>query len=355
MIGLIVSCVCGLGVLFYVATHPHYGQLPTSWKTISYSCLDEDGKPVDSWTALKAEGSYNYYMYNSESSAYWDKSPYSLDQQTTSHGAIMRTMQQIYKSADNSLMTAIYNDEPPAGKDASETYAHAKGILVASANGEAGNGFWLVHSMPKWPQELSADSAGPLPSNDFAQSFTCVTVTADTADSIAANLMLDRVYIYDSRIPGTSDVARYLPNFFTLISDDHGRAKRTSTTTSVLSFMSLAGKEYYQFAKSGKWGKDLWDDLIAPYFHMSMNVETWRDGVGGRMGSRCPAEDGLDVNMISTITMPDGTSWDGTRDHSKVSPIFSLIFFSLTFTNASIRDHVLIIIVLYTVGYFIIY
>ena len=326
MLGVIVGCVCALGVLFYVGSHPHYGLVPTSWKTIEYSCLNEDGNPVDSWTALKAEGNYNYYMYNSESSTYWDKSPYTLDQTTTSHGAIMRTMQQLYNSKDNSLMVAVYNDEPPVGEDASETYAHAKGVLVASSNGVAGNGFWLVHSMPKWPQELNADSSGPLPSDDFAQSFSCVTVTANTADKIAANLMLDRVYIYSSKIPGTSFVAKYLPNFFNLISDDHDRAQSTSTTTSVFSFLSLAGKEYFQFAKSGKWGKDLWDDLVAPYFDMSMNVETWRDGVGGRMGSRCPASEGLDINMISTIKMPDGISWDGTRDHSKVSSLF--VFFA---------------------------
>ena len=322
MLGMVVASFLALGVLLFVGTNPHMGFRPVLWDTIAYSCLDENGNPVDSWTALKAEGDYSYYMYNSRSSTYWDKSPYTLDQTTTSQGAIMKTMQQVYNSKDNSLMVAIYNDEPAVGKDASETYAHAKGILVASANGEAGNGFWLVHSMPKWPKDLSADSAGPLPSDDFAQSFTCVTVTADTADSIAANLMLNRVNIYSSQIPGTSYVAKYLPNFFSLISNDHARAKRTSITTSVLSFVSLAGKQYYQFAKSGKWGKDLWDDLVAPYFHMSMNVETWRDGVGGRMGSRCPAEDGLDVNMISTISMPDGVSWDGTRDHSKVTNLY---------------------------------
>ena len=58
---------------------------------------------------------------------------------------------------------------------------------------------------------------------------------------------------------------------------------KSSTTSNVSAFESVAGNVYYQFAKSGSWAKDLWDDLIAPYFKSAINVETWRNGAGGRM------------------------------------------------------------------------
>ena len=53
-----------------------------------------------------------------------------------------------------------------------------------------------------------------------------------------------------------------------------------------------------------------------------MAVETWRNGVGGRIGSVCSSPSGpkkqpYDVMAVSTVTMPDGTSWSGTDDHSK--------------------------------------
>ena len=55
----------------------------------------------------------------------------------------------------------------------------------------------------------------------------------------------------------------------------------------LISSSLTSGKEFYQFAKSAAWGKDLWDDLVSPYFDTPLSVETWRDGSGGRMSSMC--------------------------------------------------------------------
>jgi hypothetical protein len=47
----------------------------------------------------------------------------------------------------------------------------------------------------------------------YAQSLTCVTVAAKTADSIAANLMIDRPYIYSSVISEDSSLGFNLVTF----------------------------------------------------------------------------------------------------------------------------------------------
>ena len=62
----------------------------------------------------------------------------------------------------------------PNGNDASSTYAHAKGILVASV--ASSSGYWLVHSMPLWPEYVddAHDFPGPFPSDTYAQSLRCV-------------------------------------------------------------------------------------------------------------------------------------------------------------------------------------
>ena len=71
----------------------------------------------------------------------------------------------------------IYNRRhffQPNGNDASSTYAHAKGILVASVS--SSSGYWLVHSMPQWPEYVddAHDFPGPFPSDTYAQSLRCV-------------------------------------------------------------------------------------------------------------------------------------------------------------------------------------
>jgi Deoxyribonuclease II len=73
-----------------------------------------------------------------------------------------------------------------------------------------------------------------------------------------------------------------MPMFFNWLS-----GVKTTDTSRVSSFTSLGGLDYYQFSKSGNWGKDLYDDLIAPYLEAGLNVETWRNGAGGRMSSIC--------------------------------------------------------------------
>ena len=40
---------------------------------------------------------------------------------------------------------------------------------------------------------------------------------------------------------------------------------------------------YKLFAKAREWGKDLYDDLVAPSLETALNVETWRNGAGGRL------------------------------------------------------------------------
>jgi hypothetical protein len=38
---------------------------------------------------------------------------------------------------------------------------------------------------------------------------------------------------------------------------------------------SLGGTAFIDFAKSKEWGKDLFEDLVAPYFKADFLVESW--------------------------------------------------------------------------------
>jgi len=222
----------------------------------------------------------------------------------------MKTANQLYGLSDNSnVMYGVYNDECPPDSTASSTYAHAKGILMTDSK----QGFWLVHSKPHWPNARK-DGPAPFPDMIYGQSFMCITLTPTQVYAIASNLMISRPYICDKLASPT--LAASFPNFNNWLA-----LKYTTTITSTSGkIQSYAGAQYHTFAKSKAWGKDLWDDLVAPYFNTAIDVETWRSGSGGRMGSICG--DGVkktnyDVIEVSTMALPDGVVWKGTQDHSK--------------------------------------
>ena len=272
----------------------------------SPSCLDESGNPVDSWTVFKQPVSYNYYVLNGAS---FVKSKYTLDQ--TSDGAVMRTASQLYNlPASGSYALSVYSDEPP-GKKVSTAYAHAKGMLLTDVK----QGFWLVHSMPLWPaKDLSKDPGG-FPSGIYGQSLTCITISADTANIIAGNLMVARPYVYSSRFDAS--LASALPSLKAFAASAY-----TKTTAPVAQqIFTLGGVALTQFAKSASWAKDLWDDLVSPFYSSPLAVETWRNGAGGRMSSICGTHGekhfSEEVYQIAEVQMSPDVSWKGTSDHSK--------------------------------------
>ena len=200
-----------------------------SWRQVEgISCLDENGQPVDSWTAIKGSNDYNYYVYNYDTQS-WDLSQYYLNQTKSTDGCIMGTVGALYGAASNGAtydMLGVYNDEQvdvdaysyssqlhlrfehfmiisiqcspqPNGNTASSTYAHAKGILVASV--ASSSGYWLVHSMPQWPEYVDDehDAPGPFPSDTYAQALRCVRYNYFSSSSIILGQFMTAWFNFD--------------------------------------------------------------------------------------------------------------------------------------------------------------
>jgi len=269
------------------------------------SCKGEDGSNVDWWVALKAASSSNYYIF---SGGKFVKSKYTVS--STSGGAIMNTMNQIYKNLDtNNVAYAMYSDQPPNISDKS-SYAHAKGFMATDSS----QGFYMVHSMPNWPNPRSGGAA-PFPDFTYAQSLMCSTLPASRFDALAQLQIIAHSYVYDSLI--SSNMKSMLPSFNSYITGG-----TTSTTVDSRAVTSKGGKVFTQYQKSKNWGKDLYMDLVAPSLNKNLYVETWRSGSGGRIGSQCGSKNdqynkNYLVYMVETIQMPDGVAWSGTKDHSK--------------------------------------
>lgn len=138
-------------------------------------------------------------------------------------------------------------------------------------------GFWLVHSKPNWPGSRET-GAIPFPDTQYSQSLMCITLNTETFDSIAATNMVNYPYIYDSYI--STNLEASIPLFAEWIGG--GKSSLTNMTNT---FASVGGTTYTQFAKSKAWGKDLYEDFVAPTLDRGLHVETWRLGSGGRCGA----------------------------------------------------------------------
>ncbi len=235
----------------------------------AFNCLDENNQPIDNWVSLSQNYNYQYYWHDPDKG--FIKSIYSTLQ--TTNGNIMSTVNQLYATDLNldNVAYALYNDDPPPPEGtASSTYAHAKGMLLFDNE----RGFWLVHSKPNWPNGR-ATGAGPFPDTTYAQSLMCMTFNTSTFNSIASTLMISYPYIYDKYI--STNLETIVPDFVTWI--NYGKSTQLNATNII---KSTGGKEYTQFAKNKLWGRDLYEDFVAPVLNESLYVETWRNGAGGR-------------------------------------------------------------------------
>lgn len=78
-------------------------------------------------------------------------------------------------------MWVVYNDEPTIG-NVTFVLGHSKGIVVANN----GSGFWLVHSVPKFPQLPNQNNSYTYPRTGikFGQSFLCMSMVAEELDKV---------------------------------------------------------------------------------------------------------------------------------------------------------------------------
>lgn len=85
-------------------------------------------------------------------------------------------------SSFQSIAWIVYNDEPTNGHT-TFTLGHSKGMVAAGNN----SGFWLVHSVPKFPQlpyQSNNSYAYPKTGVKFGQSFLCISMIPEELDKV---------------------------------------------------------------------------------------------------------------------------------------------------------------------------
>lgn len=292
-------------------------------------CRDEAGKAVDWWVLYKlprhhhgrrrgrggsiVDDGLGYVFISSDAAADtgWVPSTRSIGSNASMPGL---TLAHLYDESQDDVATVLYNDEKPDG-ETSLTQGHTKGVVIFGRT----TGFWLVHSVPKFPPPRH-DAEGqpgvygyPASGEMYGQSFLCFTMTTSSAASaIGEQLSYNRPFLYGVRLPDWA--ANGYPVFAAAARGFH---IRRPPYFSVTSLTSLAGVSFVSFAKDTNFNKDLYADLVAPSLQSALLVETWPNG-HGRLNSSCkPPYHVENIARLDFSSLRPAVSFKTTHDHAK--------------------------------------
>eukprot|EP00794_Sanderia_malayensis_P011019 gene11019-12183_t len=282
-------------------------------KSEQLSCISDSGKNVDWFIAYKIPKKIDNPIQDGYGYAYMDAqtqgfrvSKFSANDKSSSMGA---TLQQVYENAEkqkDSLAYVFYNDANPDGKEFF-TYAHSKGDIAFDND----SGFWLVHSVPKYPGYVAEGYEYPHSGTYYGQMFFCVTFNASQFDAIGLQMRYNGPHIHDSNFPAS--MTEKFPNVYALLQEDfisdppYNHSQR---------LVSSAGKKLTHFAKTKDFNADLYYMFVAPSLKTNLLAETWQHG-SGKIGPSCQGYTVETIIKLSVKTSSSTFNFANYKDHSK--------------------------------------
>jgi len=198
----------------------------------------------------------------------------------------------------------MYNDEGPDTK-ADGYRAHAKGVVHFDSN----TGFWLVHSVPKFPPAEAYDY--PDTGTKFAQSMLCTSHKISELPKIAEQLYYSQPSVYYYNLPAA--MATAYPRLSDICAD-----KTVSKAPYMISNdINTAGGQLLKcFHKHRNYGKDVYADYVSPALNFDMFVETWLNGVSKDLPAKCGVPNEGSVYNLRGVN-PNNITFASSMDHSK--------------------------------------
>lgn len=286
------------------------------------SCRDENGKQVDWFVVYKIpkleknlppyNTGYSYVYVSSNNATAWSLSRKLVTQADSMFANTLSPFYPTSGTVDSKLSYIIYNDQPPDAKSSSSSYAHAKGIVGMDRD----TGFWLIHSMPKFPPVVAPRVAYLYPPNakENGQSAICLSFsTANEGDNIAYQLLTMKPKLYSSFL---SDHVKAVASHF----NDVIQKKWLKAASRHVPIATLNNIQFQSFAKNPTANSDIYESLIAPVLNTNLFVETWRKGAGHPLPSECDQPyhvNNIERVTISTLNQVAPVDWQYTEDHAK--------------------------------------
>jgi len=226
-------------------------------------------------------------------------------------------LQQVWDTqSDESYGYLMYNDEIPKGGANSGSFGHTKGVVSFTADG----GYWLVHSLPNFPDAPKDSKTFNVPeSYQYGQSYFCMSLDAANMNTVGLQLQINNPQVYGSQFSAQS-VSSAMPHLAALV----GLTKDSSLTYAggIGSFRSDAKTNVAElttrfkhlsltsFAKNTKWNDELYSALVAPTLKTPIMVESWMRPYEGNIKGK------FETDNVATVTLGP-YSWGETNDHSK--------------------------------------
>ncbi|CAO4370585.1 unnamed protein product [Caenorhabditis nigoni] len=285
-------------------------------------CKDNNGNNVDWFVFYKLPHLWDHpsnfpisngtgFMYFDVNNKNWKLMPQGMDVQ---NNAIYYTLQQYYTSDKTKTFQYLYNDEWPDSTIWSNSSGHAKGVTVFDLY----TGFWMLHSIPKFPSINQFN----FPSNAhwYGQMGICVSLNYASLSDVANQLFYYNTFTYVFNLPQTFAAA-----FPVLNQLQNGLYNKNPPLTSIRVIKSLGGQNFKHFAKTGEWGKDLYNDLVGPELKSSIKVETWNHQSGDELNlpSMCDPNHQQSTMSAKYIRLPFGVNYTSYEDHSKFVVAYS--------------------------------
>ncbi|GAB1293402.1 Deoxyribonuclease-2-alpha [Apodemus speciosus] len=280
------------------------------------SCYGDSGQPVDWFVVYKLPAhsrsgdtpwkglTYKYMDQNSEG---WQDGAGYIN---SSKGAVGLSLQPLYRKNSSQLAFLLYNDQPPKSSSArdSSSHGHTKGVLLLDQEG----GFWLVHSVPRFPAPASSgEYSWPPNAQTYGQTLICVSLPFSQFPRIGRQLTYTYPLVFDHKLEGV--FAQKLPDLEEVIRGHH--VSREPWNSSVI-LTSQAGATFQSFAKFGKFGDDLYSGWLAEALGTNLQVQFWPNSPGILPSNCSGAHQILDVTQTG-FPGPSGPTFSATEDHSK--------------------------------------
>ncbi|XP_057609191.1 deoxyribonuclease-2-alpha [Chionomys nivalis] len=272
---------------------------PVDWFVV-YKLPADSGSGANSWKGLK-------YKYMDQSSDGWRDGVGYIN---NSEGAVGRSLLPLYRDNSSQLAFLLYNDQPPNPSSApdSSSRGHTKGVVLLDQEG----GFWLIHSVPRFPPPVSSGAySWPPNAQTYGQTLLCVSFPFSQFLEIARQLTYTYPLVYDYKLEGI--FAQKLPDLQKVIKGYHVLHEPWNNSATLT---SQAGATFQSFAKAGKFGDDLYSGWLAAALNSDLQVQFWPNS-RGTLPSNCSGmHQILDVDQTG-FSGPSGPTFSATEDHSK--------------------------------------
>uniref|UniRef100_A0A1I8EZF2 Uncharacterized protein n=1 Tax=Wuchereria bancrofti TaxID=6293 RepID=A0A1I8EZF2_WUCBA len=222
----------------------------------------------------------------------------------------------------SAIFSIMYNDEFPYPNNdtSSGTSGHTKGVVVFGKS----NGFWLIHSVPKFPRNDTYEY--PFTGRHYGQMGLCISMYYSQLHKIAIQLYYNHLFIYSQRLP--TQMADDIPILAKVVSREYHRA---APYVSRVVMYSSAGHEFVHFAKTRAFKRgnnlhkfiislfNLYFDLVAPSLKSSLKTETWQHETSKNrnLHSWCRKYSSFKVLDVKKVTLPFNITFPNALDHSK--------------------------------------